>query len=75
MTNGRVGRYRLEEVLGEGASGVVYRASDESGSEVAVKLLRSGLKSSLLSYHPPRSGPGTWFRFSSSTIPAASSTS
>jgi len=41
VTNGRVGRYRLEEVLGEGASGVVYRASDESGSEVAVKLLRA----------------------------------
>ena len=40
MTDGRVGRYRLEEVLGEGASGVVYRASDESGAAVAVKLLR-----------------------------------
>ena len=40
MTDRRVGRYRLEALLGEGASGVVYRASDERGAPVAVKLLR-----------------------------------
>ncbi|MFL5955369.1 MAG: serine/threonine-protein kinase [Gaiellaceae bacterium] len=34
-----VGRYRVLEVLGEGASAVVYRATDGS-REVAVKLLR-----------------------------------
>jgi serine/threonine protein kinase len=40
VTGTHVGRYRLEGVLGEGASGVVYRATDETGTEVAVKLLR-----------------------------------
>ena len=40
MKDKRVGRYRLEALLGEGASGVVYRASDEDGTQVAVKLLR-----------------------------------
>jgi serine/threonine protein kinase len=38
----RVGRFRLESLLGEGASGVVYRAQDERGALVAVKLLRAG---------------------------------
>jgi len=33
-------RYRLEEQLGEGATGVVYRAT-RGGTEVAVKLLRA----------------------------------
>jgi len=35
----RVGRYRLGTVLGEGATGVVYRATDGE-QEVAVKILR-----------------------------------
>jgi eukaryotic-like serine/threonine-protein kinase len=35
----RIGRYRLGAVLGEGATGVVYRASDGE-REVAVKILR-----------------------------------
>src|SRR6185312_9573788 len=35
----RVGRYRLGPVLGEGATGVVYRAE---GEDVAVKVLRGG---------------------------------
>jgi serine/threonine protein kinase len=35
-----IGRYRLEEELGQGATGVVYRATGDDGSEVALKLLR-----------------------------------
>lgn len=36
----RAGRYRLERLLGEGATGLVYCAVDEDGSPVAIKLLR-----------------------------------
>jgi serine/threonine protein kinase len=36
----RVGRYRLDALLGEGASGLVYRATGDDGAEVALKLLR-----------------------------------
>jgi serine/threonine protein kinase len=36
----RIGRFRLGSVLGEGATGVVYRASD-GVQEVAVKILRA----------------------------------
>lgn len=40
----RLGVYRLEERLGEGAMGVVYRAVRESdGDEVALKVLRAEL--------------------------------
>jgi serine/threonine protein kinase len=36
----RVGRIRLERLLGEGASGFVFAARDDDGSAVAVKILR-----------------------------------
>ena len=36
----RVGAWRLQRILGEGASGVVYEASGDDGRRVAVKVLR-----------------------------------
>jgi serine/threonine-protein kinase len=39
----RVGPYRLEEPIGEGAVGTVYRATREDGRMVALKLLREEL--------------------------------
>lgn len=41
--NTRVDGYRLERVLGEGATGRVYLATDDSGGEVALKVLRADL--------------------------------
>ena len=38
-----VGRYRLEELLGEGAAGLVFAARDEQGTRVALKVLRAEL--------------------------------
>jgi serine/threonine protein kinase len=37
-----IGPYRLAQRLGEGASGVVYRARDAAGTDVVLKLLRPG---------------------------------
>jgi serine/threonine-protein kinase len=37
----QVGRYRLKRLLGEGASGLVYEATDDDGTTVSVKLLRA----------------------------------
>lgn len=36
----QVGRYRLERLLGEGATGLVFSATREDGARVALKLLR-----------------------------------
>lgn len=36
----RIGRYKLEQRLGAGSAGVVYRAVDPEGHAVAIKLLR-----------------------------------
>jgi serine/threonine protein kinase len=36
----RIGRYRLERLLGAGASGLVFRATVDDGPDVAVKVLR-----------------------------------
>jgi serine/threonine protein kinase len=36
----RVGRYRLERLLGEGATGLVFSATGDGGEHVALKLLR-----------------------------------
>jgi eukaryotic-like serine/threonine-protein kinase len=36
----KFGRYRLERLLGEGATGLVFQATRDDGEEVALKLLR-----------------------------------
>ena len=42
------GRYRLQELIGEGAAALVFRATDEAlGRDVAVKVLRAPLATSV----------------------------
>ena len=41
QVGGRLGPYRLEEILGEGGMGIVFRAvRDTDGEEVALKVLK-----------------------------------
>src|SRR5438132_2654114 len=41
QVGGRLGPYRLEEILGEGGMGIVFRAvRDSDGEEVALKILK-----------------------------------
>src|SRR5690349_9876563 len=42
-----LGRYRILGVLGQGGMGIVYRASDPAGGEVAIKTVRSPHESDL----------------------------
>ncbi len=39
----RLGPFRLEELLGAGGMGIVFRATREDGAEVALKVLREEL--------------------------------
>ena len=39
----QLGRYRLEEFVGRGGLGIVYRARSDDGTHVAVKIMRSHL--------------------------------
>ena len=42
----RIDRYSIEEVLGEGAFGVTFKATDTKvGSSVAIKILKTATKS------------------------------
>ena len=47
------GRYRLQELIGEGAAALVFRATDEAlGRDVAVKVLRAPLATSAAAPSP-----------------------
>ena len=48
---GRLGPYQLQEQLGEGGMGVVYRANGPDGRPVAVKVLRQGVPAEAIARH------------------------
>ena len=41
----QLGDYRIVHVLGHGGMGVVYRASDPSGADLAIKTVRTATES------------------------------
>lgn len=43
MISGQIGRYHLQEIIGRGASSIVYRAVDAEQHVVAVKVIREEL--------------------------------
>jgi eukaryotic-like serine/threonine-protein kinase len=43
MTGEKIGKYTLVELIGQGGMGDVWRARDDLGIEVAIKMLRGGL--------------------------------
>jgi serine/threonine-protein kinase len=47
----RVGSHRLDALLGEGASGIVWRAASDDGRTVAVKLLRPARQAHAVARH------------------------
>jgi serine/threonine protein kinase len=44
LTGHRVGPYTAEEIIGRGGMGEVYRATDDAGSPVAIKVLHAELQ-------------------------------
>lgn len=45
---GQIGRFQLQEILGEGGYGIVYKARDPRlGRDVAIKTLKPGKTSNL----------------------------
>lgn len=47
---GKVKNYTLRQIIGEGATSTVYRATSEDGKEVAVKIIPKGERSAGMAY-------------------------